>query len=220
MNAGAPVPAKRRSRGDAVHGQPSRVHRPRHAGGEHVPRRWASAPSDVVSLLLPLVPQSFCRPVRRRGGGHREPGQSAARGRARSPRSCAPRRPRCWWRSARCRAPTSGTRCERIRGELPELKAIVRRRAAQADAAPARPSFDATRSSASRPIACVSGRTIAADDTAAYFHTGGTTGMPKLVRHTPREPGLPGLGHEPDAAHAARARPCCSACRCSTSAAR
>ena len=30
----------------------------------------------------------------------------------------------------------------------------------------------------------VSGRTIRADDIAGYFHTGGTTGTPKLVRHT------------------------------------
>jgi fatty-acyl-CoA synthase len=30
----------------------------------------------------------------------------------------------------------------------------------------------------------VSGRRIRANETAAYFHTGGTTGMPKLVRHT------------------------------------
>ena len=29
----------------------------------------------------------------------------------------------------------------------------------------------------------VSGRSIAADDIAAYFHTGGTTGAPKLARH-------------------------------------
>jgi fatty-acyl-CoA synthase len=31
-----------------------------------------------------------------------------------------------------------------------------------------------------------SGRRIEAGDTAAYFHTGGTTGLPKLVRHTHR----------------------------------
>ena len=30
----------------------------------------------------------------------------------------------------------------------------------------------------------LSGRTIASDDLAAYFHTGGTTGSPKLARHT------------------------------------
>ena len=30
----------------------------------------------------------------------------------------------------------------------------------------------------------VAGETIAAGDTAAYFHTGSTTGMPKLVHHT------------------------------------
>ena len=30
----------------------------------------------------------------------------------------------------------------------------------------------------------VSGRQISSDQIAAYFHTGGTTGTPKLVRHT------------------------------------
>jgi fatty-acyl-CoA synthase len=30
----------------------------------------------------------------------------------------------------------------------------------------------------------LSGRTIASDELAAYFHTGGTTGLPKLARHT------------------------------------
>jgi fatty-acyl-CoA synthase len=32
----------------------------------------------------------------------------------------------------------------------------------------------------------ISGRRIAADDIASYFHTGGTTGLPKLARHTHR----------------------------------
>ncbi|MFQ5534849.1 MAG: acyl-CoA synthetase [Sphingomonadales bacterium] len=32
----------------------------------------------------------------------------------------------------------------------------------------------------------VSGRTIEGDDIAAYFHTGGTTGLPKLAKHTHR----------------------------------
>jgi fatty-acyl-CoA synthase len=53
---------------------------------------------------------------------------------------------------------------------------------------------------------------------AGYFHTGGTTGTPKLVRHTPRQPGVPGWAMGADAA--ARRSRCCSACRCSTSAAR
>ena len=38
-------------------------------------------PGDVVSLLLPLLPQSFCALFGAEAAGHREPGQSAARGR-------------------------------------------------------------------------------------------------------------------------------------------
>jgi fatty-acyl-CoA synthase len=73
---------------------------------------------------------------------------------------------------------------QRIRADLPQLTAVVTVGPgtpdlpgvfAYADLAAAQPA-DSLRS----------GRTIGADETAAYFHTGGTTGMPKLVRHTHR----------------------------------
>ena len=58
--------------------------------------------------------------------------------------------------------------------------------AAQADPAQ-RHAFASTRCSTAQPAdRLVSGRRSRPSDTAAYFHTGGTTGMPKLVRHTPR----------------------------------
>lgn len=91
-------------------------------------------------------------------------------------------------------------KAQAIRAELPSLSAIVavggaRVATAQPFAAgataPARADdglapifdFDALLA-AQRSDGLASGRTIEPDDTAAYFHTGGTTGTPKLVRHT------------------------------------
>ncbi len=69
-----------------------------------------------------------------------------------------------------------------IRHELPSLKSVLVVGArAQPDLAA--DDFDAwlDPQPATR---LVSGRLPRADDTAGYFHTGGTTGTPKLVRHT------------------------------------
>ena len=87
---------------------------------------------------------------------------------------------------------------QRIRAELPELAAVVAVNGASvATAAPPKPGepapggtapvydFDAL-VGAQRGDALESGREISADDACAYFHTGGTTGTPKLVRHTHR----------------------------------
>jgi fatty-acyl-CoA synthase len=88
---------------------------------------------------------------------------------------------------------------QQIRSELPQLAAIVvvgggpvANTKPVPAGVPPYPSpdglapiydFDALLA-AQRPDSLVSGRTIQPDDTAAYFHTGGTTGTPKLVRHT------------------------------------
>jgi fatty-acyl-CoA synthase len=70
----------------------------------------------------------------------------------------------------------------KVRGQLKQLKAIVQVNG-PGDEANAIYSFDAL--IAKQPAdRLVSGRQIAASDVAAYFHTGGTTGTPKLVRHT------------------------------------
>jgi fatty-acyl-CoA synthase len=69
-----------------------------------------------------------------------------------------------------------------VRSKLKHLKAIVKVNG-PGDEANAIYSFDALigKQPADR---LVSGRQIADSDVAAYFHTGGTTGTPKLVRHT------------------------------------
>ena len=76
---------------------------------------------------LPAAAAAGClrHAVRRRGRRHRQSRQSAAgaapdRG---NPGSRAT--PRCWWRSARCRAPTSGRRSSRSAASCKHLKAIV-----------------------------------------------------------------------------------------------
>ena len=77
----------------------------------------------------------------------------------------------------------------RLRGEVPTLTTLLR--VAPHDeapgSAPALPDgvADFTTLRAQQPSDhLVSGRQIAPDDIAAYFHTGGTTGAPKLARHS------------------------------------
>jgi fatty-acyl-CoA synthase len=138
-------------------------------------------PDDVVSFLLPLLPQSFFTLFGAEAAGIANPvnplleaGQLAEILRAADTKVLV------------ALGPVPGSdiwaKVERIRERLPALKAILRV-GGDADAAPGVPSFDALieRQPADR---LTSGRHIAAGDTAAYFHTGGTTGMPKLVRHT------------------------------------
>lgn len=77
----------------------------------------------------------------------------------------------------------------RLRGQVPTLTTVLR--VAPHDEAPgaagALPEgvaeFDALRAAQPRDR-LVSGRDIAPSDIAAYFHTGGTTGAPKLARHS------------------------------------
>jgi len=138
-------------------------------------------PGDVVSLLLPLLPQSFCALFGAEAAGIANPvnplleaGQIADILRAAKTKVLI------------ALGPLPGTdiwsKVERIRGHLPDLKAIVVVHGA-ADRANGIHAFDAL-ADAQPADRLVSGRQIAADETAAYFHTGGTTGMPKLVRHS------------------------------------
>ena len=138
-------------------------------------------PGDVVSLLLPLVPPAFVTLYGAEAAGIANPvnplleaGQIAEILRAAKTKVLV------------ALGPVPGTdiwaKVERIRGDLPDLKAILVVHGAP-DAARGVHAFDALLD-AQPADRLVSGRTIAAGDTAAYFHTGGTTGMPKLVRHT------------------------------------
>ena len=138
-------------------------------------------PTDVVSLLLPLLPQSFCALFGAEAVGIANPvnplleaGQIAEILRAANTKVLV------------ALGPVPGTdiwaKVERIRGDLPALKAIVVVNG-PADAARGIHAFDAL-ADGQPADRLVSARHIAPDDPASLFHTGGTTGMPKLVRHT------------------------------------
>jgi fatty-acyl-CoA synthase len=138
-------------------------------------------PGDVVSFLLPLLPQSFFTLFGAEAVGIAnpvnpllEPGQIAEILRAADTRVLV------------TLGPAQGSdiweKVQRVRGELPNLRSIVVVCPAGREPDGAY-NFDALADKypADR---LTSGRSIAAADTAAYFHTGGTTGTPKLVRHT------------------------------------
>ncbi len=140
-------------------------------------------PQDVVSLLLPLLPESFYTLFGAEAAGIAnpvnpllEPAQIAEILRAANTKVLV------------ALGPTEGSdiwdKVQRVRHELPNLKAIVVVGGA-GDEAQRCFSYEAhvERHPAHR---LVSGRRIAAQEVAAYFHTGGTTGTPKLVRHTHR----------------------------------
>ncbi len=140
-------------------------------------------PNDVVSLLMPLLPQAFFALFGAQAAGIANPvnpllsaGQIVEILRAANTRVLvAP-------------SPLPGSdiwnKVQRVKDDLPNLKAIVVVHGTT-DKASAVYSFDALidRYPGDR---LTSGRRIAAQDTAGYFHTGGTTGTPKLVRHTHR----------------------------------
>ena len=138
-------------------------------------------PDDVVSFLLPLLPQSLFTLWGAEAAGIAnpvnpllEPGQLAEILRAAHTRVLVTLGP----------APGSDIweKVQKIKGDLPELKAIVVV-GGRGVAGPLVHDFD-TLADAQPADRLVSGRDISPDDVAAYFHTGGTTGTPKLVRHT------------------------------------
>ena len=138
-------------------------------------------PEDVVSFLLPLLPQSFFALFGAQAAGIANPvnpllsaGQIAEILRAANTKVLV------------ALGPLPGTdiwdKVQAVKGELPNLKAIVVVHGAD-DAKNGVLAFDAA--VARQPAdQLVSGRRIAASDTAGFFHTGGTTGTPKLVRHS------------------------------------
>ena len=158
-------------------------------------------PGDVVSLLLPLVPQAFFALYGAEAAGIAnpvnpllEPYQLVEILRAANTKVLV------------TLGPVPGTdlweKVSRLGDQVPGLVAIVAVGGASvATAAPGQAPGPATGSAPGGPVPVydfdalvgaqpadrlASGRVIAASDTAAYFHTGGTTGTPKLVRHTHR----------------------------------
>ena len=82
--------------------------------------------------------------------------------------------------------PVPGTdiwqKVEQVRGSLKHLKAIVQ---VHGPGDPANGIYSFSDLINTQPSdQLVGGRQISGDQIAAYFHTGGTTGTPKLVRHT------------------------------------
>ena len=153
---------------------------------------------DVVSFLLPLLPESFCTLFGAQAAGVANPVNPLL-----EVRQLVEILRAAGTRVLVAPGPTPGSdlwdKVLRLRGELPQLAAIVAVGGASVatDAPPAPGTRAAPRTAGGppvydfdallagrRPDALEGGRTIAPDDTAAFFHTGGTTGTPKLVRHT------------------------------------
>jgi fatty-acyl-CoA synthase len=136
---------------------------------------------DVVSFLLPLLPQSYFGLFGAQAAGIANPV---------NPLLSATQLGEIL-RAAGTKVlvtvgPLPGSdiwdKVQQIKGSLPQLKAVLVIHGA-ADEAQGIYDFDEQlrRHPTDR---LVSGRQIAAQDIAGYFHTGGTTGTPKLVRHT------------------------------------
>ena len=138
-------------------------------------------PQGVVSFLLPLLPQYYFGLLGAQVAGIANPVNPLL-----SPQQLAE-----ILRAARTQVlvtigPLPGTdiwdKVQQIRGELPDLKAVL---VIGGSADPAKGVHDFDAELAKHPAdRVVSGRQIRASDIAGYFHTGGTTGTPKLVRHT------------------------------------
>ena len=138
-------------------------------------------PGDAVSFLLPLLPQSFFTLFGAEAAGIANPVNPLLEA-----HQIAEILDAAGTKVLVALGPTEGSdiwnKVVKVRGQLKRLKAVIQVNG-PGDEANAVYSFDALigKQPADR---LVSGRQIAAGDIAAYFHTGGTTGTPKLVRHT------------------------------------
>lgn len=138
-------------------------------------------PGDVVSFMLPLLPQSFVTLFGAEAAGIANPVNPLL-----EPHQIAEILEAAGTKVLVALGPTQGSdiweKVVKVRAKLKQLKAVVQVNG-PGDEANGICSFDAliSKQPADR---LVSGRKIAAGDVAAYFHTGGTTGTPKLVLHT------------------------------------
>ncbi|MFT3821968.1 MAG: acyl-CoA synthetase [Rubrivivax sp.] len=135
-------------------------------------------PTDVVSLMLPLIPQAFYALWGAQAAGivnpvntYLEPGHIAHILRAAKTKVLI------------ALGPTEGfdiwQKVTRIRDELPELKAVL---VVEPWGPPPEGTLSFDQALAEQPAdRLISGREIRSDDVAAYYHTGGTTGLPQLV---------------------------------------
>jgi fatty-acyl-CoA synthase len=138
-------------------------------------------PGDVVSFMLPLLPQSFFTLFGAEAAGIANPVNPLL-----EPHQIAEILEAAGTKVLVALGPTQGSdiweKAVKVRAKLKQLKAVIQVNG-PGDEANGIYSFDAliSKQPAGR---LVSGRKIAASDVAAYFRTGGTTGTPKLVLHT------------------------------------
>lgn len=138
-------------------------------------------PGDVVSVLLPLIPEAFVTLFGAEAAGIANPVNPLL-----EPHQIAHILDAARTKVLVALGPLPGTdiwhKVEKVRGRLKHLEAVVQVHGG-GDRADGVHGFHElmARQPGDR---LVSGRRIAATDTAAYFHTGGTTGTPKLVRHS------------------------------------
>ena len=137
-------------------------------------------PGEVVSFLLPLVPDAFVTLFGAEAAGIANPVNPLL-----EPHQIAEILEAAHTKVLVTLGPMPGTdiwqKVEQVRGKLKHLKAIVQ--LGPGDPAAGIHSFgELIKAQPSDRL--VSGRKISGSDVAAYFHTGGTTGTPKLVRHT------------------------------------
>jgi fatty-acyl-CoA synthase len=138
-------------------------------------------PTDVVSFLLPLVPDAFVTLFAAEAAGIANPVNPLL-----EPHQIAEILEAANTKILVALGPMPGTdiwqKVEQVRGKLNNLKAIVQVHGAGDPANGIHSFSELIKSQPSDRL--VGGRKISGSDIAAYFHTGGTTGTPKLVRHT------------------------------------
>ena len=138
-------------------------------------------PNDVVSFLLPLLPESFYALYGAQAVGIANPVNPLL-----SPTQIAEILRAAGTKVLVALGPMPGSdifdKVQQIRAGLPSLEAVLIVRGG-ADLDPALLRFE-TRLAACPADRLTHSRHIGADEPAGYFHTGGTTGTPKLVRHT------------------------------------
>lgn len=138
-------------------------------------------PGDVVSFMLPLVPDAFVTLFGAEAAGIANPVNPLL-----EPHQLAEILDAANTKVLVALGPMPGTdiweKVMKMRGEFKSLRAIVQV-GGPGDEANGILSFESLISKQPSDH-LVSGRKISPGDVAAYFHTGGTTGTPKLVRHT------------------------------------
>lgn len=137
--------------------------------------------SDVVSLLLPLIPEAFVALFGAEAAGIANPVNPLL-----EPHQIAEILEAAKTTIIVALGPVHGTdiwrKVEQVRGKLKHLKAIVQ---VHGPGDPKSNIYSFGELMKEQPSGrLVSNRRISGDQIAAYFHTGGTTGTPKLVCHT------------------------------------